>query len=76
MLRFPTLLRSTSPSAARLAAPRIAHQPVVRWQTNAATLAETEYTSILVSSPAPGVSLITLNRPKALNGTLLSLLSS
>lgn len=28
----------------------------------------TSYENILISSPAPGVSLVTLNRPKALNG--------
>ncbi|GAA6013626.1 hypothetical protein JCM10207_004795 [Rhodosporidiobolus poonsookiae] len=56
---LPTLLRTSS----RAAFPRFPRQPVVRWQSSSAK----EYTSILLSSPAPGVSLITLNRPKALN---------
>jgi enoyl-CoA hydratase len=51
----------------RTALPRFPRQPVVRWQASAAA-SHGEYTSILVSQPAPGVSQITLNRPKALNG--------
>ncbi|GAA6049300.1 hypothetical protein JCM3770_005929 [Rhodotorula araucariae] len=58
---FPAL-RST---AARAAFARIPRQPLVRWQSTAAPAGD--YTSILVSAPAPGVSQITLNRPKALN---------
>jgi len=53
-------LRST---AARTALPRFPRQALVRFQSTT-----TDFTSILVSSPAPGVSQITLNRPKALNG--------
>ncbi|KAJ8293167.1 putative enoyl-CoA hydratase, mitochondrial [Rhodotorula toruloides] len=56
-------LRST---AMRTALPRFPRQSVVRWQSSAAA-GHGEYTSILVSQPAPGVSQITLNRPKALN---------
>lgn len=37
----------------------------IRTLTTAPT---TSYENILISSPAPGVSLVTLNRPKALNG--------
>ncbi|GAA5843148.1 hypothetical protein JCM9279_001876 [Rhodotorula babjevae] len=55
---FPAL-RST---AARAALPRFPRQALVRFQSST-----TDFTSILVSSPAPGVSQITLNRPKALN---------
>ncbi|GAA5922171.1 hypothetical protein JCM3775_003515 [Rhodotorula graminis] len=52
-------LRST---AARSALPRFPRQALVRFQSSTS-----DFTSILVSSPAPGVSQITLNRPKALN---------
>ncbi|GAA5915622.1 hypothetical protein JCM6882_002364 [Rhodosporidiobolus microsporus] len=61
-------LRTTLPSAARTAVPlRFPRQSFLRYQSTEATGASSEFTSILVSSPAPGVSLITLNRPKALN---------
>ncbi|GAA5974756.1 hypothetical protein JCM11641_007254 [Rhodosporidiobolus odoratus] len=45
--------------------PRYPHRPFVRWQSSTSSM--TDYSSILVSSPTTGVSLITLNRPKALN---------
>ncbi|KAK5044740.1 putative enoyl-CoA hydratase, mitochondrial [Exophiala bonariae] len=48
-------------SRATMSAPRSALQ-VVRHQST-----ESSYTNILVSNPRPGVGLITLNRPKALN---------
>jgi enoyl-CoA hydratase len=35
----------------------------------------TSYTHILTSSPAPGVALITLNRPKALNALCAALMA-
>ncbi|GAA5823834.1 hypothetical protein JCM11251_003314 [Rhodosporidiobolus azoricus] len=61
-------LRTALPSATRTAAPlRFPRQPFLRYQSTAVGGASSDYTSILVSSPAPGVSLITLNRPKALN---------
>ncbi|POY72380.1 putative Enoyl-CoA hydratase [Rhodotorula taiwanensis] len=41
---------------------RFPKQPLVRFQSTHA-----DYTSILISEPAPGVSQITVNRPKALN---------
>lgn len=50
-------------AAAALRFPRL--EPLVRFQS---TGASPDYTSILVSKPAEGVSQITLNRPKALNG--------
>ncbi|GAA5856618.1 hypothetical protein JCM8547_005894 [Rhodosporidiobolus lusitaniae] len=62
---LPTL-RSTAPNAARVVLPRFPRQPFVRWQSTESS-GSSSYTSILVSSPEPGVSLITLNRPKALN---------
>ena len=37
------------------------------------TTAATPYTSILLTNPNPSVTLITLNRPKALNGALFLL---
>lgn len=59
-------LRST---AARAALPRFPRQAIVRFQSSTAAASSSgDYTSILVSTPAPGVSQITLNRPKALNG--------
>ncbi|KWU46054.1 ClpP/crotonase [Rhodotorula sp. JG-1b] len=54
-------LRATRTGALRF--PRL--EPLVRFQSTGAS--RPDYTSILVSQPAEGVSQITLNRPKALN---------
>lgn len=59
-------LRATRTGALRF--PRL--EPLVRFQSTGAT--RPDYTSILVSQPAEGVSQITLNRPKALNGSSTS----
>ncbi|GAA5884518.1 hypothetical protein JCM3774_000856 [Rhodotorula dairenensis] len=56
-------LRRATRASTGLAFPR---QPLVRFQSSASS-AGGDYTSILVSQPADGVSQITLNRPKALN---------
>ncbi|GAA6005163.1 uncharacterized protein JCM10292_005590 [Rhodotorula paludigena] len=53
-------------AARAVATPRFPRQPVLRWQSTQAGQ-QGDYTSILLSSPAPGVTQITLNRPKALN---------
>ena len=59
-------LRATRTGALRF--PRL--EPLVRFQSTGAS--RPDYTSILVSQPAEGVSQITLNRPKALNGSSTS----
>ncbi|GAA5993031.1 hypothetical protein JCM10908_003067 [Rhodotorula pacifica] len=46
---------------------RFPRQSLVQFQSTEAASSQGEYTSILVSKPAEGVSQITLNRPKALN---------
>ncbi|KAG0657766.1 hypothetical protein C6P46_006233 [Rhodotorula mucilaginosa] len=64
-----SLRATTRTGAAALRFPRL--EPLVRFQSSTAA-ASPDYTSILVSQPAEGVSQITLNRPKALNGPLPS----
>lgn len=59
-----SLRATTRTGAAALRFPRL--EPLVRFQSSTAA-ASPDYTSILVSQPAEGVSQITLNRPKALN---------
>ncbi|GAA6029018.1 hypothetical protein JCM8097_001554 [Rhodosporidiobolus ruineniae] len=59
-------LRTASPRAVRIAIPLLPRHTIYRMQSTQAG-STGDYTSILLSSPAPGVSLITLNRPKALN---------
>lgn len=68
------MLPALRSAAMRTALPRFPRQSVVRWQSSAAA-GHGEYTSILVSQPAPGVSQITLNRPKALNGASINTLT-
>ncbi|KIX94675.1 uncharacterized protein Z520_09721 [Fonsecaea multimorphosa CBS 102226] len=58
---MPSLRLLSRPAAALSAAPRTLPR-LVRFQSTSSS-----YENILVSSPRPGVGLITLNRPKALN---------
>ncbi|TKY88534.1 hypothetical protein EX895_002522 [Sporisorium graminicola] len=66
------MLASTVRTALRTSAPRVAALPSTRSLSTSlprlsSAAAAKEYQNILVSSPAKGVTLITLNRPKALN---------
>lgn len=65
------MLASTVRTALRTSAPRIAALPSTRCLSTSlprlSSATAKEYQNILVSSPAKGVTLITLNRPKALN---------
>ncbi|GAC95905.1 enoyl-CoA hydratase/isomerase [Pseudozyma hubeiensis SY62] len=67
------MLASTVRTALRTSAPRVAALPSTRNlstslpRLSSPAAAAKEYQNILVSSPAKGVTLITLNRPKALN---------
>ncbi|CBQ69389.1 probable enoyl-CoA hydratase precursor, mitochondrial [Sporisorium reilianum SRZ2] len=65
------MLASTVRTALRTSAPRVAALPSTRSLSTSlprlSSAAAKEYQNILVSSPAKGVTLITLNRPKALN---------
>ncbi|GAA5876198.1 hypothetical protein JCM1840_007069 [Sporobolomyces johnsonii] len=62
---LPSLRTSALRSASAL--PRFPRLAPIQIRSQSTAAATGEYSSILVSSPAPGVSLITLNRPKALN---------
>ncbi|CEQ40735.1 SPOSA6832_02387, partial [Sporobolomyces salmonicolor] len=64
------LLPALRRSAARSALPRFPRPTPIYIRCQSTAAGAGEYSSILVSSPAPGVSLVTLNRPKALNGAL------
>ncbi|KAJ9474373.1 Enoyl-CoA hydratase/isomerase [Pseudozyma hubeiensis] len=66
------MLATTVRTALRTSAPRVAALPSTRNLSTSlprfsSPAAAKEYQNILVSSPAKGVTLITLNRPKALN---------
>lgn len=73
MLSILPALRTTVKVATRSTVYSCARSlPATRWQS---TDASSNYSSIIVTSPNDKVTLITLNRPKALNGEQPSLLS-